>query len=801
MQRKMRRGSGEGDIKSDIQSVIERYYPHIDNLYPEQIQYIEDILAGRDVMVIMPTGKGKSLCYQIPALIWQDSITIVISPLVALMDDQIHELNKSTDTAPVAVRFTDSRYSSDMYNDIIDRKYRLIYMSPETIETVGFRRVFRLIQDKIRMIAVDEAHCVSQWGYSFRRDYLNIQELISNCRKRPVVAALTATATMFTIGDIIKTLQLNIDSETIQSKCLLLGSSLYARDNLHISIKTYDDDKQEQNRMKVVKKQVKKYLSQHKKGVIYCQTVEQVETVAAELAKSLKKADSSIVLGKFYGDMPDVMKSDNLKDYRNGRCALMVCTNAFGMGVNIPDIEYIIHIGLPLSVENYYQEIGRGARGNGYECECTLHYCRTADDIAAQYLLERDNDNSYRAQLVHDRYDKLKAIVGKERTINLSDEVLEDIYEYFLNQDSLSEAYESVSIRERMHLFVNNTYAANEIRKGRYNSYDKTNGNGRHYFGKTQSWVKYDVYDSNGEELADGQLTYFDMIVADAVYTLWLNHAKITPKGIWILLTGDKDISLKRQKADVIRESLNKMSGYCISIKYHDDNFKRYGILRNEETYLHASIHKPSAHSTSSTDTHLICGKFLPFDSELLKKNQYVLTSIPPLYEYAERRYEFLVYTPEMLDMKNCINTSIENMILKMFLLGRISVMPKPANYDYKSRGLSNKINYIDDNGECTFDRLGLEMYPQKEERNVAWDKYSYWRRYDGVCAKIKAIMECFVHSGLIYGYEATAKDKNEKLGGRKGRPTQLIVDVYSNADKIRYGRIKKAEAQKAHEE
>jgi ATP-dependent DNA helicase RecQ len=143
-------------------------------------------------MVIMPTGKGKSLCYQIPALIWQDSITIVISPLVALMDDQIHELNKySTVTNaeagltmnPVAVRFTNNNDNYDIYNDIIDGKYRLIYMSPETIETVGFMRVFRIIQDKIRMIAVDEAHYVSQWGYSFRRDYLNIQELINNSKQ------------------------------------------------------------------------------------------------------------------------------------------------------------------------------------------------------------------------------------------------------------------------------------------------------------------------------------------------------------------------------------------------------------------------------------------------------------------------------------------------------------------------------------------------------------------------------------------------------------------------------------------
>jgi hypothetical protein len=193
----------------------------------------------------------------------------------------------------------------------------------------------------------------------------------------------------------------------------------------------------------------------------------------------------------------------------------------------------------------------------------------------------------------------------------------------------------------------------------------------------------------------------------------------------------------------------------------------------------------------------LISGRFLPFDNELRKKNQYVLTSIPPLYEYAERRYEFLIYKPEILDMKNSITASIENMILKMFLLGRISVMPKPANSTYKNRGLSNRINYIDDTGACIFDRLGLEMYPHKEERNVAWDKYSYWRKYDDVCTKITDIMECFKNSGLIYGYEAVAKDKNEKLGGKKGRPTQLIVDVYSDADKIRYSKRKKTEVQR----
>jgi hypothetical protein len=156
-----------------------------------------------------------------------------------------------------------------------------------------------------------------------------------------------------------------------------------------------------------------------------------------------------------------------------------------------------------------------------------------------------------------------------------------------------------------------------------------------------------------------------------------------------------------------MRKSLDKISGYCISIEYHDDNVKRYGILHDEETYLHTSIHKSSAYSTSSTGTQLICGRFLPFDNELLKKNQYVLTSIPPLYEYAERRY-------------------------------------------------------------------------------------------DDICMKITDIMECFIHSGLIYGYEAAAKDKNEKLGGRKGRPTQLVVDVYSKSDKIRYSKLKKTEV---HEE
>ena len=330
-----------------------------------QEELIDAQMAGRDVVGVMPTGGGKSLCYQIPALL-SDGITLVISPLISLMKDQVAALKKVGITAA----YINSSLSIDqikmVYKNMLANKYKIVYIAPERLLTEGFLLTIKSI--KISIVSVDEAHCISQWGQDFRPSYLRIVGFLKLLGYRPVVSAFTATATPEVRNDIEHILELKDPLRVVTG---------FDRPNLRFEVL------KPRNKPSILLELIKN--RQDKSGIVYCSTRRDVEKICLMLQ------NNGILATRYHAGMLDEERRINQDDFVYDRCNVIVATNAFGMGIDKSNVAYVIHYNMPQSVEAYYQEAGRAGR-DGSNAECILLYS-PGDIRTAKYLIEHPVSN------------------------------------------------------------------------------------------------------------------------------------------------------------------------------------------------------------------------------------------------------------------------------------------------------------------------------------------------------------------------------------------------------------------------
>ena len=342
-----------------------RHYFGYDSFREGQEILIDSILAGRDALGIMPTGSGKSLCFQVPALM-TEGITLVISPLISLMKDQVASLNQ----AGIHAAYLNSSLSSSQYLKALayarEGRYPIIYVAPERLLTEAFLEFSLSV--RISMVAVDEAHCVSQWGQDFRPSYLKIVDFIERLPKRPVISAFTATATKAVREDIIDILMLQ-DPAVV--------STGYDRPNLYLSVQSPKD------KYATMKNFVERHPGQC--GIIYCLTRKMVEEVCQKLNKEGFSAT------RYHAGLSDAERRTNQDDFIYDKSLIMVATNAFGMGIDKSNVRYVIHYNMPKNLESYYQEVGRCSR-DGEPGECLLLY-GGQDVITNQMFIDSNQDN------------------------------------------------------------------------------------------------------------------------------------------------------------------------------------------------------------------------------------------------------------------------------------------------------------------------------------------------------------------------------------------------------------------------
>ncbi len=356
-----------------------KHYFGYDSFREGQEILIDSILSGRDALGIMPTGSGKSLCFQIPALM-MEGITLVISPLISLMKDQVTTLNQ----AGIHAAYLNSSLTASQYYKALayarEGRYPIIYVAPERLVTDEFLDF--ALNTNISMVAVDEAHCVSQWGQDFRPSYLKIVDFIDKLPKRPVISAFTATATNEVREDVIDILMLREPA---------VVSTGYDRPNLYLGVQSPKD------KYATLKNYVECHPDQC--GIIYCLTRKLVEEVCDRLNQEGFSAT------RYHAGLRDEERRKNQDDFIFDRSQIMVATNAFGMGIDKSNVRFVIHYNMPKNLESYYQEVGRCSR-DGEPGECILLYSGQ-DVVTNQMFIDNNQDNqeldSLNRQMVMER--------------------------------------------------------------------------------------------------------------------------------------------------------------------------------------------------------------------------------------------------------------------------------------------------------------------------------------------------------------------------------------------------------------
>lgn len=388
--------------KQKIFYALKKYYG-FDTLRRGQFEIINSILNGRDTFCLMPTGGGKSVCYQIPAMIFQ-GITIVISPLISLMKDQVDNLIG----VGIKAAYINSTQNMDIIKSILIEasmgEYKIIYISPERLESKIFKDIIKDLH--ISQIAIDEAHCVSQWGHDFRKSYLEISNFYKILKNKPIISAFTATATSEVREDAIKLLEL-------KSPYVYKGD--INRENLNLTVL------KEVDKLEMLKDIIRE--NESEAGIVYCASRKEVDNLHYYLK------DLGYNVGKYHGGLTDEEKENFQEDFLYENLDIIVATNAFGMGIDKSNIRFIIHFTLPQNIESYYQEIGRGGR-DGEICNCYLFYSK--DDISrVEYIINKSSSMNRREVQLR----KFQAMIDY---CNLNECYRKHILNYFGNERILN---------------------------------------------------------------------------------------------------------------------------------------------------------------------------------------------------------------------------------------------------------------------------------------------------------------------------------------------------------------------------